>query len=613
MSLLSRKKTRHVFTGLLTALTIGLAFSLMFQFNLFHGVQLQSGDFFFRAPGLSAKTDPAPNVLIVGIDDRSLAELGNFSSWPRSYHARVIDKLSAAGARVIVFDVLFAEPAPGDELLAASIKQAGNVVLPMVYAPAVSGTTGNTVNFGNTLKPLDVFADNAFAIGHANVLPDEDGVVRRIPLIIPAGDRYEPAISLAAVSKYLRRSQVIESPVDGGSLPFAGRSISLDRGNRMLINYTGASAAPLKFETVSYADVLQGDITPAVFKDKLVLIGAIATGLGDIFWTPSGRMMNGVELHASAMNTILTGNFLKPASSWLTIMLTLLLALLCGLLVMRLTTLWASLALGFLCAGYLLTAFLFFDRGVMLNLLYPPVAAMSAFVGLNLQSVAYERSRKLEITRTFGRYVSTPVVGKILTALDENKLKLGGEQRQVTVAFADIRGFTTLAENTPPDRLVAALNSCLAAVIKVFLKHDGMINKFGGDSIMAVWNAPTDCPKHALLATMAAVEAQRAVDELLQKDPSLPRVSFGIGINSGLVTAGNLGYKDRLEYSVIGDAVNVASRITSATPGGRVWIGAQTYDAIKDRVTVKPLEPFLVKGRQQPVIAYEIIDIGARM
>jgi adenylate cyclase len=255
----------------------------------------------------------------------------------------------------------------------------------------------------------------------------------------------------------------------------------------------------------------------------------------------------------------------------------------------------------------MLTAFFFFDNGIMLNLLYPPLAVVGTFVGMNLYNVACERSKKMEITRTFGRYVSTPVADKILAALEEDGLKLGGDQRIVTVAFADIRGFSSLAENTPPDKLVAAVNAYLSAVIDVFLQHDGMINKFGGDGVMAVWNAPTDCPEHALRAATAAVDAQRAVKEL-EQDPTLPQIKFGIGVNTGRVTAGNFGCKDRMEYSVIGVPVNIAFRLTSVAPGGKVWLGASTYEMVKNHISARAVEPFMVKGSRQPIRAYEIID-----
>ena len=604
-------KRRRFLAGLVVAAAIGAAFCLVSHFNLLYGMQLQSSDFLFRAANLNPRTEPEKNIVIVAIDDKSLEKLGRFSSWPRSYHAQLIDILAEAEARVVVFDVLFAEPAPDDEELAASIRHAGNVILPRVCTLMVhrSTVTGEAIAFGEVLKPLRTFEESALAVGHANMLPDEDGIVRRLPIIIPNNEHNEPALALAAVAKYLRRPQIIESPAKDNSLPFAGRSISIDSTNSMLINYTGGSAAPLSFETVSYTDVLHDGVTPAVFRDKIVIIGVTSIGLGDTFWTPMGRMMNGIELHASAMHTILTGNFLKRAPPFITIAAILVLALLCGLAVLRLRALWAILSAVFLFIVYFLIAFSFFDHGIVLDMLYPPLTIAGTFAGVNIYNVTSERSEKREITRTFGRYISPSVVDNILAALGESGLKLGGEEHEVTVAFADVRGFTSISEKLHPEELVEALNTYLSIIIKAILKYDGIINKFGGDSVMAIWNVPVECEEHALLATKAAISAQCAIRKLQDKEIALPKMEFGIGINTGEVVAGNMGSEDRLEYSVIGDAVNTAARLASATPGGKVWIGDSTFSLVKDYITAMPLEPLSVKGKRKPIQAYEVADI----
>jgi adenylate cyclase len=609
---LSKRKKRFI-SGLLAAVAIGLAFCLISHFNLFHGVHLQSSDFLYRSADSQPGVDTDRKIAIVAIDDESLDHLGRFSSWPRAYHARLINAITEAGARIIVFDVLFSEPSPDDDELVASIKEAGNVILPLAgtleaHQPAISG---ETVALGRVIKPLKPFEEGALAVGHANMIPDEDGIVRRVPLIIPNGGHYEPALAVTAVAKYLRRPQIIENTIKDNCLSLAGRSIPLDGANSMLINYDD-SLAPISFEAVSYADVLRNDVSPDIFRDKIVLIGVTAIGLGDTFWTPMGQLVSGMELHASAMHTILTGNFLKPAPIYITALSILLLAILCGLAVLRLRVLWAVLSTVFLGIVYFLTAFYSFDHGVILDMLYPPLTLAGTFVGVNLYNVTSERLEKREITRTFGRYVSPSVVEKILLALEEGELKLGGEERKVTVLFADVRNFTGIAENMTPQELVRVLNRYLSVIIKAALENGGMVNKFGGDSIMAIWNVPIECQEHAILATKAAVSAQQALKGLQESELNMPKMEFGIGINTGNALAGNMGSVDRLEYSVIGDVVNTAARLADVTTGGKVWIGASTFDLIEDCVSAIPLEPLSLKGKRETIRAYEVLAIQNR-
>ncbi|MFC1964320.1 CHASE2 domain-containing protein [Chloroflexota bacterium] len=604
------RRKRLVF-GLLLAFLIATVSSAAFSLNLFHGLQLRGRDLLFRPAYLNAKTDTSKDIAIITIDDESLSQLGHLLSWPRSYHARLIDILSDAEARVIAFDMLFTESAPGDEQMAASMRRAGNVVLPIAYTMMVkrSAVSGEASIFRDFLRPITTLEQNATAVGHANMLPDQDGIVRRLPILISSNEHHEPALSLATVASYLRRPQTIESPPEDNFLALAGRSIPIDSDENMLINYLSDSAAPLRFETFSYANVLSSNVNPSVFRDKIVIIGVTALGLGDTFWTPIGRLTNGVELHSYAMHTILAGNFLQPLPDISTIMLIFLLAFLAGASVLCLRTTWATSVTVLVCIFYFLFAFTMFDYGIIVNMLYPPLATVGTFVVMNLHRVTMEHAEKMEITRTFGRYIPPPVMGKILATLGPGGLRTGGEQREATVAFADIRGFTSITEKLPSAELMKALNTYLSVIIEAVLKYDGIINKFGGDSVMAIWNVPVACEGHALRAVKTALRAQRAIRLLQEQDITLPKMEFGISVNTGEVVAGNIGSRDRLEYSVVGDAVNYAARLADAVPGGKVWIGDNTYRQVKNSITVTPLEPFSVKGKSEPITAYEVIDL----
>jgi adenylate cyclase len=606
------KRRKRFITGVLAAVAVGLVFCVISHFNLLHGIHLKSGDFLYRTADSDTTTGSDKPIVIVAIDDRSLEQLGRFSSWPRSYHSQLVNILAENGARIIAFDILFSEPSPDDDdELAASIKQAGNVILPFVGTMEVppSAAMSEANGSGKIIKSLESFEKNALAVGHANISPDEDGIVRRLPILLANSEGYDTALALTAIAKYLRRPQIIESTVEDNYLSFAGRSIPLDDTNRMMINYTDNPASSGDIIAVSYVDVLRNDFSPDTFNDKIVLIGVTAIGFGDTFWTPVGRIMSGVEIHARAMRTILSGDFLKPATAPVTYLSILLLAVLCGLAVLRFRVLWATLSTVFLGIIYILAAFYFFDRGIVVDMLYPPLAMAGAFVGVNLYSVTSEQLEKREIARTFGRYVSPSVAKKILNAVDEGSLRLGGEECTVSVLFADVRNFTGFSEKTNPQELVYILNRYLSEIIRVVLQHDGMVNKFGGDSIMAIWNVPVGCPEHALAAARAAVRAQQAVSELPEMEENLPKIEFGMGINTGNVVAGNMGSVDRLEYSVIGDAVNIAARLADTAPGGTVWIGAGTFELTQDYVSARPLAPLSLKGKREKYQAYEVIAI----
>jgi adenylate cyclase len=604
---------KRLLVGLAIALCTAIACCIAFQLNLFSGLQLYTGDTLFRVPSIDQRSQSGNKIALVAIDEKSLEQLGRFSLWPRSYYADLTNNLVKANARLIVFDVLFPEPTPDDDEMAVSIKAANNVVLSTAHLSqegnsAVTDKQGSSSTF---LRPVPLLAENAIALGHVNLAPDSDGTVRRLTTVISDGEAPEPALALAAVAKYLRRPTVIEQPAQNGVLPLAGRSIPIDDYNEMIINYsTGLQETQAAaFPVLSFVDVLSGKIDTSLVEDKIVFIGAIASGLGDIFWTPLGKMMNGVEIHAIATQTILANDFITPAPSIITIVFILVLALLCGLIVLLLRPLYAALLALSVCLIYFLFVTAYFDRGIMFNMFYPPAAILVTFLSVNIYSATWERTRRKEITKTFGRYVSTSVADKIVSALDRGDIKLGGELQEITVAFADVRGFTAIANTMKTEDIVSALNRYLSVVIEVVNKYHGVVNKFGGDSIMSIWNAPTVCPGHPLLAIKAAIETHKAIRELQQKEPSLPKMDFGIGINTGPAVAGNLGSPDRLEYSVIGSTVNLASRLTSATPGGKLWISDSTFKLVQSYVEVMPLGEITIAGKQEKFRAYEVVSV----
>jgi adenylate cyclase len=228
-------------------------------------------------------------------------------------------------------------------------------------------------------------------------------------------------------------------------------------------------------------------------------------------------------------------------------------------------------------------------------------------IGSILSVVVIEQSDKRFVKELFGRYISPQVAREVVSKADVGELNLEGEQREVTVLFADIRNFTRISDSMAPNATVRMLNASLAVVMDAVIQNGGMVNKFGGDNVMAVWNAPQSQPKHARLAVKAAWEAQQNVDELRQIDPRLRPVQFGIGVNTGKAIAGSIGSMGRAEYTVIGDTINLASRYCGGAPGGQIWIGDTTYELVREDVEVKDLGPQEFKGKKEPVRVYQIL------
>jgi adenylate cyclase len=238
--------------------------------------------------------------------------------------------------------------------------------------------------------------------------------------------------------------------------------------------------------------------------------------------------------------------------------------------------------------------------------LYPTLTLGVVYVTDILYMIVREQSDKKFVKELFGRYVSPQISKEIVNLASGGELNLGGQEIEATVLFADIRNFTTLSERKTPQKVVEMLNACLPIVIESIVQNGGLVNKFAGDNLMGVWNAPQPCQNHALLAIRAAWDAQRKMSTEETKNSKISGVQFGIGINTGIVLAGNVGSTGRVEYTVIGDAVNLASRICGGAPGGEIVIGPETYRQVKDLIEVEALEPQMFKGKTQPVPVFRV-------
>ena len=595
-----RRKRNHV----LIAMGVGIGFALILVLvQPFTSIVWRLSDMLF------VSSSPSPNIIIVAIDDDTLTEYGKWSDWPRSLHAQAVENLSQAGALAIGFDVLFEGESPDDPILTKAMTDAGNVVVPVVGAQQVS-PRDSEVTFQRFLRPSETIYSASSDIGHANVASDGDGVMRKLPLIVSdsGGERY-PAFALAVLSTFFGKPIPDDYGATDGALHLLDRDIPVDGRKQMRINFVDD---PGSFTRISYADVIEGNFDQDVVKHNIILVGMTATGEPDSWITPvSPEKMYGIEIYANAIDTILRQRFLVETGWPTTLLIALLFVGATGVALPLIRLRWGALLTGGLFVGYLVAVSFAFHSGFILNILYPLLVLPITLIAVILCRTVAEQSAQREITHLFGRYVSTEVAREILNLADNDQLQSEGVWRESTVLFADIRGFSDLCKRPEPERILAVLNSYFSVIIRCILANEGMINQFAGDCVKAVWNAPRDQTDHALLAVKAALESQTALDDM-RRDSTLPQVQFGIGINSGHAVAGNVGSEARTEYTVIGDTVNLAYALCAGAPGGQIWISHSTYERVRGHVELKELAPLRIKGSQEPVRVYQVLEWRAQ-
>jgi adenylate cyclase len=524
---------------------------------------------------------PPDDVIVVGIDDETFSELNE--QWPfrRSRHARLIDRLREDGARAIVYDVQFTEPTrpKEDNALLDAVARAGNVVLATTEVDRDGGT--NVFGGDEVVRSVNARAASA------NYVSDAGRVVRRMEYEVEG----LKTLAVAAVEGATGRR------VERGDFP-----------DPAWIDYHGPDAV----RKVPFSRAARGSFRPGTFADRIVVVGATAPSLQDVHPTSvSGdEFMYGVEIQANAISTLLRDFPLEEAPGWVTVALIVLFGAVGPIIAVRFGWVRASL-LGLALAGlYAVFVQVMFNAGMIVDFVYPEASlALSVVNALAVALVlnAFERERVRDL---FSRFVPEAVVDEVMQNVDED-LRLGGEQRVVTVVFSDIRGFTTFSESRPPNEVIDILNRYLTTMTDVILKHGGTLVTFMGDGIMAVFGAPIELDDHADRAYAAACEmAGPALDEFndwMRSEGHGEGFRIGVGLNSGEVMAGNVGSEKRLEYTVIGDTTNTASRIEGMTKGTdhMVMVSESTRLAFtRKQPDLAPMKAMEVRGRQAKVVIW---------
>ncbi|UMZ74959.1 CHASE2 domain-containing protein [Natranaerofaba carboxydovora] len=581
---------------LIGVLVLFLLVGFVSYFRVFGSVEGFFQDVFYQGEdGIDAR------IVIVGIDDPSLEELGQWP-WPRDYHAELLERLDEGEPAAIGVDILFAEPSRDeeeDEILEEVLSETDNVILPN-YGIFEGAAAEGEVRAEEVIDPVPGLSENAL-LGHINTFPDDDGIVRRALINFEAvGEDRDKVYSFAwrIYEKFLEN----EEP----SLP---EELPLDGWGRMYIDYAGP---PGSFEMLSYNRVLEGEIPPEYFEDKIVLIGPYTVGIDDYYFTPMARNspMFGVEVHANILQQMLRQDFKEEASYGVELVALALVGALGYVAFSKLSPYKALGALVVLVGGYIAGARYVYDSGLIVFLFYPVLFLVVMYVGTLAHGYLDEILERRRVTGAFGRYVSPEVVDEIL-AEGEEGLKLGGVRREVTLLFVDIRGFTPLSESAEPEEVVDILNDYLGLCAEAVFNHGGTLDKFMGDAVMAIFSAPLEVEDHALKAVKAAREMVQGSKEL-QKELEKKHgksVELGVGINTGFAVVGNIGADFRMDYTAIGDTVNTAARLESDAAPSQILISDFTYQQVKDKVETRNLGSIKVKGKSQEVSVYEVTRI----
>jgi adenylate cyclase len=556
-------------------------------------------DFVFRIrPRL-----PAPaEIVIVSIDESSIKEIGP-RPWSRTVHARLLRKLKQEGARAAVFDILFdwpTEKAPEDDQdFARAISEFGTVIL----GKQLDITSDPQFSLQQTIEPLPIFYQAGASGGYVYMLYDLDTKIRKACWLVNG----EPTLATAA----LLRVKGEKVHAEGDQIFLGSQKMPSQQVGGIPVYGINFAGPPHTIPTRSYYQVLGGTIPPGFLKDKIVFIGAdltaenSAAGSGiDRFPTPVDEEtpMPGVEIHANALNTILTRSFVRIASTNVVWMLLILFAIIQSLYHSLLRPLAAGLATLAMAIASTVAFYLIF---VQYNYWLPsvrPVALIALVYGGNtVMQYRLALRERAQIQRAFKHYVSAEVLGELMKNPDN--LGLGGREVEATVLFTDIAGFSKISEKISPQDLTKMLNQCFELLATVIMKENGMVNKFMGDAIMAIWGVPLDNPQHAIQACRASLAMHRA---MITMDP----VKCRIGINTGKMIAGNMGSHERFEYTVIGDAVNLASRLEGVNKlyGTSILISEMTEERVRGQFLLRELDNLRVVGKATPVRIFELLD-----
>jgi adenylate cyclase len=559
--------------------------------------------------------EPDPDIVIVDIDEPSLARMAEIAGkfpWPRSVYADLVTGIEAQRPRAIVFDLLFSEEdfynREGDRAFNAALKDLSNVYFPIQRLDETTDAKGVPIAQVSAVLGLGR-TESAQPNARVQLLPPQ--------AVDEAHWRRSGIINFIEDSDGVGRRYWIDMPAYGWRLPSLPARVARDLGfpvpqeEDVLLHWRGRARS---FRHISYADLYE-DLSrkspkrpPDELKDKIVVIGTTATALGDRRVTPLSNVYPGVEILATAIDNLKNRRWMRPTPGYVEFGLTvLLLAFAWEAFRLRRYPLEIGVALGVISALLVAGSYLALGAVRLVPVFTPLAFAWSLYLYGAVLAYLNERKQREHAVRLFSRFLDPNVVKKIVDQ-GETVESLSGKTREISILFSDIRGFTTMSETRPPDEIVQLLNRYFSRQVEVIFRHGGTLDKFIGDCIMALWGAPLDDPKHAEHAVAAALEMERVLEGFrAELGPAGAGFDVGIGIHSGSAVVGFIGAEQKLDYTAIGDAVNLASRIEGLTKSARsrILVSRDTVEACHNAFDFRSRGKYKVKGRAQEVELFE--------
>jgi adenylate cyclase len=541
---------------------------------------------------LLGNRQPNPDIAIIAVDERSLKELHQWP-WPRSIHARLIDELAKNPPKALVFDILFIEPftldPAGDRMLVNSTKRN-----PWVIHSFFFDTLGEEVT--QVHLPFPALLEAAHHTGYVNAFIDEDGTLRSARGQMDLQGQTVYLLSGEAVSLYLGLSP--ESIL---------KNFPKDRKGRMFLNFVGKEYS---YPYIPYVDVLTGKYPASRLAGKIVLVGSSATGTFDHYPTPTSSFMPGVEFHANVIDNLIGLKILRHADVRWTYLWIMIFGVVGALVLSRCSAGFGAVGVFVAALSFVAVTQWFYVHNHLVLDVAGPLLSLTLTYGIIVVYRFFTEEREKRMVKTF---FSQQVSGELLEVLMENPdvLKKSGERREMTVFFSDVAGFTSISERLEPEELVDLLNRYLTSMTEVIFENGGYVDKYMGDGIMAFWNGLLKQADHAERACRCALGSVRRLHELNEdlKTRGLVPLGARIGVNTGTMAAGYMGSNQKKQFTVMGDNVNLGSRLEGANKafGSSVMISEFTYEIIREKFEVRFLDRIRVPGKAKPVKVYELL------